>query len=103
MPDQARERNRSRSPEMSSPRAMVPAAEAWESARGRHRLAWTREEAEGLVNAYHRGDTVAALALAHGRTTGAIEHQLVKMEVLEPDACQYGGAPRDRRAPSRAK
>ena len=72
-----------------------------ETARGRHRRAWTTDEAERLAKGYRSGTAVAALALAHGRTTAAIEHRLVEMRLMRPVECLYGGAPRDRRAPSR--
>ena len=60
---------------------------------GRHGADWSAHEAGLLADGFSRGDTVAALALAHQRTTGAVEHQLVKLGLLRPSERQFG-APR---------
>lgn len=57
---------------------------------GRHGADWSVHEAALLTKGFRDGSSIAALALAHQRTTGAVENQLVKLGVLRPAERQFG-------------
>lgn len=57
---------------------------------GRHGADWSVHEAALLTKSFREGSSIAALALAHQRTTGAVENQLVKLGVLRPAERQFG-------------
>lgn len=58
---------------------------------GRHGADWSSQELAGLVRSFRAGETVAALALAHQRTTGAIEHKLHQLGLVRAADRQFGG------------
>ncbi len=62
---------------------------------GRHGADWSAHETSLLTKGFRSGSSVAALALAHQRTTGAVENQLVKAGAMTPAQRQFG-SPRRR-------
>lgn len=61
---------------------------------GRHGADWSTRESGLLSKEFESGIAIAALALAHQRSTGAVEAQLVKLGLLAYADCQYSGPPR---------
>ena len=61
----------------------------------RHGADWSVRELATLEAEFKAGIAVAALALAHQRSTGAVEAQLVKLGLITLAHCQYSG-PRTR-------
>lgn len=57
---------------------------------GRHGADWSAHEAALLTKGFRDGSSIAALALTHQRTTGAVENQLVKLGVMRPAERQFG-------------
>jgi hypothetical protein len=62
---------------------------------GRHGADWSAHETALLTKGFQAGSSIAALALAHQRTTGAVENQLMKAGLLRPGERQFG-SPRPR-------
>jgi hypothetical protein len=58
---------------------------------GRHGADWSPRESAALAKDYEQGATVAALALSHQRSTGAVEAQLLKLGLIAYGDCQYSG------------
>ena len=56
---------------------------------GRFGADWSAREMALLAKEYESGMAIAALALAHQRSTGAVEAQLVKLGLLSHGDCQY--------------
>jgi hypothetical protein len=57
---------------------------------GRHGADWSAHETLLLNKGFRAGSSIAALALTHQRTTGAVENQLVKAGLLRPGERQFG-------------
>ena len=66
-----------------------PARPSFGPRPGRHGADWSVREASLLTKEYESGMAVAALALAHQRSTSAVEAQLVKLGLLTYADCQY--------------
>jgi hypothetical protein len=66
--------------------------------------AWTPQEEEQLIQAYNERKSIADIAAAHGRTTGAITSRLVKLGLIEDNATNRAGrghAPKPGQSPIR--
>lgn len=62
---------------------------------GRSGADWLPREQASLTKGFKGGMAVAALALAHQRSTGAVEAQLVKLGLMAYADCQYSGPRRN--------
>jgi hypothetical protein len=46
---------------------------------------WNQDEDQALTTEFQRGDTIATIAAAHGRTLRAIEARLERLGLMAPD------------------
>ena len=58
---------------------------------GRFGADWSKQELDALAKAFKAGMSVAALALTHQRTTGAVEGQLVRLGLVRFADQEYSG------------
>ncbi len=78
-------------PEPAAPAAARPAPVG----RGNAGKPWSKEEDEKLVAGFDAGQTVAALAAAHGRSRVAIEARLARFgKAPMPTGLRIAGSPR---------
>ena len=59
---------------------------------GRFGADWSDQELATLAKGHKGGMSVAALALSHQRTTGAVEQQLVRLKLIAMRDRQYSGS-----------